>query len=619
MKIYPSSHKIKPVYNERIDSDLNVPLAYINTETTRYNISKTISIEYDKDSMMELLPNQEFDSLDVKIFNLFKEEVDVSKLLTREGNKYIYRPKKSITFSPQTFLYKTIIKKSLNYSTSKSYNINALCVDDPDSLDLTQRLSQVLINPSDRSLLPSNISINKNIQNISAVTTGSIKECDFVFIESPDGVHYDESETPIKINYDEFLNNNTNVFVSIEGTDTYEMLDQGVEREFTLKDSIILNNKKCNARIVFDLERIIDKPGIVVHNLFTTPHAPILIEERLGKGYVIYASSEILRNPNKYASLIYEVMSYVYFNSYDSSDYIREWITDDIPDYQVDGKRLKKKSNFSSTMSLYNCFKLKASEMQLYNVDIINDPNNTRYYTNNNDNVIVSTESNINFVGEQSGHLFFKKNKTTSTYNLKDPEKPLGWVSIYNQGEIIYVDNIYYLIEESLSDKVFAKEEGDNLKVTIAPFKKSLKNINHQSPMNITINFFKTENDNIIKIRSNNYFFYVKNHKIEYCDEYDWNEELGELMFNIKIEQVNDYTTVFDMRQLGGGLPEDLTDNYDLLDIGHINGRPYRKTGTVIITLPTIYQEYEKEILDAVKKYMSAEEYPIIIFENKEE
>ena len=616
MKIYPSNHKIKPIYNERIDSDLNIPLAYINTETTKYKISKSVSIEYNKESMEELIPGRTFDDLNMKIFNKFKEEVDINDLLIRDGNKYVYRPKKSTSFVPQTFLYQATIKRSLEYSSSKSYNINALCVDDPDSLDLSQRLASVLINPSDRNLLPSNISINKNIQHISAMTSGEFKDCDFLFIESPNGIYYDDTENPTKIDFESILKTHTNIWLSVDALDKYEIVDYGVDGHFELADSIVLNNKKVSTRRNFDFDRIIEVPNEYVHNLFTTSQAPILIEERVGQGYIIYSTNEIMKNPSKYASLIYEVMAYVYFNSYQSTDKIKEWITDELPDYQIENNKLKKKLNFSSSTNLYNYFKLKSSELNLYNVVITDDPGSARYYKEND---ITNSSSNIVFDGEKNGYLMFKKDQSKTKFTLKDPEKPFGWKSIYTGSEIIYIDNIYYLIEESLADKIFTEEIEDNLKVTIAPFKKSLKNINQTMPLNINISFFKSEDNNIIRIRSSNYYFYVKNNKIDFCDEYDWKEDLGELMFNIKIEQTNDSTTIFDMRQLGGGLPEDMPDDYDLLDIGHVNGRPYRKAGTVIITMPTIYEKYEEDILDAVKKYISADELPIIIFKDKEE
>jgi hypothetical protein len=259
--------------------------------------------------------------------------------------------------------------------------------------------------------------------------------------------------------------------------------------------------------------------------------------------------------------------------------------------------------------------------MSLYNVEIYDDPNATRYYedtSNKKDTSTIISSSNINFSGYTGGHLVFSKNQAKTTHSLKDPEKPYGWTSIYNGSEIIYVESIYYLIEETLLDKVFIEERGDNLLVKISPFKNSLKNINNLYVTNINIPLFKSEDGELVKIRSSNYFVYMENNEIKFCDEYEW-DNTKDLMFTININQDSSKTSIYDMRQLGGGLPEDEADNFNLLDIGHINGRPYRKASTIIISMPTKYKDLEDEILNAVNKYISAEELPIIIFEDKEE
>ena len=73
-----------------------------------------------------------------------------------------------------------------------------------------------------------------------------------------------------------------------------------------------------------------------------------------------------------------------------------------------------------------------------------------------------------------------------------------------------------------------------------------------------------------------------------------------------------------DMRQRGGGLPESEPDNYDCFDIGNIIGRPYRKGGSLIITLPKNLKPYESIVMNTVKQYMLAEDYPIIIYKEDE-
>ena len=158
MKIYPSTHQIKSVTDSHVDLDLNIPLAYIELDYSKYKIDKKIKDIANKDIKEEVIYNQCFDSADIKLFNKFNEEVNIDNLLTRVGNKYYYRPKDAISYKPQTFNYEAVIKKSLDYKIANEYSINIACVDDPDSLDLSDRLSIGFSNPSDRNLIPPNFS-----------------------------------------------------------------------------------------------------------------------------------------------------------------------------------------------------------------------------------------------------------------------------------------------------------------------------------------------------------------------------------------------------------------------------------------------------------------------------
>lgn len=611
MKIYPSPHKININTAKAIDTDMELPIAFVNIETKNYDVNYNVSNEYSKDTIVELIPGQSFSSPDIKVFNKYHEEVDISNDLIREADKYVYRPQNAITFTPQTFLYKATIKKRLTYSSSKMYDINASCIDDPDSLNLSQRLASILLNPSNRKLLPTNISINKNKENLTVLTTGTLEECEMLFIESPDGINYDDSINSTKIDLDNFLDNNVNVWIAVEDLLKAPVRSKGVYLNTEIVSPIVMNNKKIEYKEYFYYNELLVTPGIIYHNIFTSPQMPVIIEEHIGRGFVIYSGQEVLKNPDKYKSLIYEVMIYCHLNSYASTQNKKEWITDIIPDYQVSTNKLIKKTTFNSSVNMYNFFKLKANEMTLVNVDISEDPNGYR-------NSTAGGIDNIKFIGMNSGYLVFEKDNSITRYSQIDPIKPIGWQSIYNNNEIIYVDNIYYLIEETLQDKIYLKTDEDDIIVKISPFKKSLKSINNIYLTDLVIPYFKTE-DNEIKIRSSNYYVYMNNKKIEYCDDLDWKESLGDLMFVITISQNTDLTTVYDMRKLGGGLPEDMEDNYDLLDIGHINGRPYRPNSTIVFTLPKRLEEHEELIRKAIQKYISAEEYPVIFFEDKED
>ena len=111
----------------------------------------------------------------------------------------------------------------------------------------------------------------------------------------------------------------------------------------------------------------------------------------------------------------------------------------------------------------------------------------------------------------------------------------------------------------------------------------------------------------------------LKSKTLDFCYESEYQESEDKVYIAIvTIEEVKSDQYLTDMRLKGGGLPEDMPDNFNLLDIGHIYGRPYRQANTLAITLPKKYEPYKKEILDIVEKYKVAEDYTILFFEDED-
>ena len=100
-----------------------------------------------------------------------------------------------------------------------------------------------------------------------------------------------------------------------------------------------------------------------------------------------------------------------------------------------------------------------------------------------------------------------------------------------------------------------------------------------------------------------------------YKEDFEPTESYIELA-TINVAEINSDQYLTDMRLKGGGLPEDMPDNFNLLDIGHIYGRPYRQANTLVITLPKKYEPYKNEILAVIDKYKVAEDYPILFFKD---
>jgi len=70
-----------------------------------------------------------------------------------------------------------------------------------------------------------------------------------------------------------------------------------------------------------------------------------------------------------------------------------------------------------------------------------------------------------------------------------------------------------------------------------------------------------------------------------------------------------------DTRIMGGGLPDGQPDDYDMLDIGHVNGRPYRLGSAFIIRVPKKISNYESRIRTELDKHISAGDEYVLVFE----
>ena len=628
MKIYPSTHKIKSVTDSHVDLDLNIPLAYIELDYSKYKIDKKIKNIANKEIKQEVLYNQCFDSADVKLFNKFNEEVNIDNLLTRVGDKYYYRPKESIIYKPQTFNYEAVIKKSLDYKIANEYHINIACVDDPDSLDLSDRLSIGFSNPSDRSLVPPNIVINNNRMDSQAFTDMSIDECDFLFIESYEGIYYDDvMDDKTEIDKNMFLNNNTSIWITAEYNRRYPHNNTDTVEQYVFKKPLLNKSLTVKSQHYFDFDSIPYNPAVKYHNLFLGNRIPIVLIEHIGKGFEIVSHENILKDIKNNLQLIYETIMYCFLNGYKKTPIMNQWISNEVPDYQIEYGKLVKKKYLTSDINLYSYFGLQSSEMDLYSVNIYGD-----YDNQNNPSAITSDKdfnysdneydytTEINFIGMTNGKLMFSKNASiASPYNI-EPEKPMGWVSVFNGDYIIYLKEIHYTIETDLNDKIFTSVNEDDLEVKVLAFKSSSLGLNTQKPFSAVIPFIKTEVNKIERIREADYLFYInkENQDMNFVFSEDFKDELGIPLFEIRVYQTSDAVNVTDMRQLGGGLKEDRADNYNLLDIGHINGRPYRKTGTIVFTLPKELEQYDSLIEKAINKYIGASEVPIIFYEDKE-
>lgn len=640
IKIYPSNHSIEIINESRIDTELKIPLSYINIDTTQYDLTKSIEPDFtkfdaNKDSLMiPILPNQEIEDNTRLVFNKFGEVASIEPFLKEQQEKKYFIPIHD--FVPYKFSYIVTAKKRMVYNTNNNYNINVACYDDSDSLDLSMRLSQIFSTPGERGLITNNIEFNGNKANANTLIELSFDEADFVFLDTYDGQYLDAEKTEeVKIN--NYLDNCVNVWIGCDHHYLYKHKNDdvgfatftkaGAFKEFEIKRPLISSEKYVMSDMYFNLSRAeyFNQTGKNIYNIFTSELSPVLIIEHIGKGFEIISHSDVLKDPKKHKTLIYEVMMYVYLMSYKKSVRVDEWISYNVPDYEVVNGKLYTKTSFTSSRSLDEVIGMSYSDYNIYQIDIYD--NNKELPVSNSD---LPSATRIDLVDVVNNKLIFNMAKFDNP-EYTEVDKPVGWSSVYYNGKIYYLDQIYYYIESDITNKLFVIDNidtFDSLEVKLYPFKSSKHNINLLTDLTVTIpNITTTTEDTetlqpIKRVANEIYVLYidVTAMQLHYEVKSEYKEQSNYIKIaELEISQAEDSTFLTDMRQLGGGLKLETKEDYNLLDMGHINGRPYRKSNTLIITMPKKYEQYKDKIMDALEKYKVGEDYPILFFEDEQE
>ena len=642
MKIYPSKHRIKKVEDANIDKDVSIALAYLDEENVTYKISSKTSSNFLKSEKIELVPGMKLEHEDVLIFDEFGNPVSSDTLINREGDSYYYYPNNITEIVPLKFSYNIIIQKDMNIKliSNNKYYLNLTFLDDKTDLNFANRLSKILVAP-DSKIIPSNIVINNNTQNLDETFLDVNELTDFVFVESNDGLYYnyipndtylEEGMDKVALSVDSLLNQNKNVWIVSDDHYKYPVTrSSGIEVDLKNKlfdqDSFMIKDYYNVSEAKYKDTRF--------HNIFKTDVCPILIEEHLNRGFTIYSSSEIFQKDNiiKYRKLIYEVLLYVYSKSYKTSEIMNECITYDVPDYEYNVNRLDKKSNYITKKTLNEMLKMSTNDYKIKLVNIF-DNNDTLPLP---DEDLVDTVSNIVYrlstdkLNEKSKLIFELNKNDQSTVYIETPKKT-GWKSVLYNEKVYYMPQIHYLIETKIPDienevqndieqKLFLIKKDLDLVIRLYPIKSSKNSLNIQKDLRLTIPYIKTIVNGDERIRDDSYVLYIdrNSNTLNYELEEDYEPASNKVYLSlITISKIKSDKYITDMRRKGGGLPEDMPDNFNLLDIGHIYGRPYRQANTLVITLPKKYEPYKNEILEVINKYKVAEDYPILFFEDDE-
>lgn len=618
MKIYPSKHSI--IQTSDVDLTKDIPLAYIDTESKEYNCVVRSKLEYDE--INPILPYQAFDSYDISLFKPKKKgvidyssdfvKIDHSDIVQRVGDVYQYIPMSTTTFVPQEFDYSVIVKKNITYKTQENYNFKVGCLDDTtkatDQL-LSKKLLKVFGDAPTRGICPINTWVNNKDISANSLTNSKMDENDFIFIQSKDGFtnkEYDYDtysivDKPIKFE-ENFLSHHTNVWVCVDNfpitLDNKEarLKDSKLYSSVTISNSTFLNTNASDTTFTIETEA---NETVKVHYLFSGAYSAAIVKEYVNKGFVIYTSKTFFDEIETNAKILYEIMMYVYSNTYLESETVTQWITDTPPDYVIINNKLNTIEKFISSKQIHRFFDLSQSETMFSKINI--------------------SANNIVMRGIVNDYITFEKLYTGDYAKYADPPKPSSdMISVYTpQRQIMYFDEFVYSIQDNIEDCIDWTRDEDVIIFKVRSFKHTYGNVNISSEAinNIEIPLVTTIDYQQVPVENTSFYIYSRENILDYCEVSKYEDTMGTILAQVDIVRTDGDISVYDMRRRGGGLPESMGDNQELLDIGYIKGLAYRKSGAVIVTLPKRLEGYKELIENVVRKHMVAEKFPVILFE----
>lgn len=580
MKIHLPKHKIEAVSQMDVK---DIPIGYIDTTDATYNVGFSLDENFAKDEQKEISAYDVFKDNEIFLFNENKELLRDLRF-KRQGNSYIYEPNNSKEFQPLYFSCSALIKRRMTYSSGNHYNLRVGVAEAGEDFALSSVLISAFGDANKRGICPANVTVNGGSKIIQSLLSNSDSDADFIFVTSNNG------EDLRGLDIDAVMDKHLNLWVSADNLDTLvdiegdaSPLEEGQLCTFYKKTK----RKKISPR-VFDQTNELKRYPKTAYE-YSYPYEDVLILHKPDKGYIVITPREFLENTADNSKIIYDVLMYIFLNAYRTSRVEESWIVDKPVDCMA----------YSSIQLNTYHKRLNLTEM-LASADYdLNDEYNILQINSSRDDVLfVKLAANKD--------LFFRKTSDAPA----DPIKEEGYVSfLTTKGTVLM-----YKPEKIYSVRSRAILEGRNLgreiAISLQPLYDSEKHI--YLPKAVTMKLGGNTDD---------YYICVTPCIIDgqstaqavHKNEYKFSKH-GYIVARVEIETV-EQPKIIDIRVAGGGLPLGEKDVYSLIDIGNINGRPYRVGSTLVIRLPKRLEGYRDIIEQAVKSHIAAGEYPVVLFE----
>ena len=591
MKIYPNKHN--PVFCGQISS-LELPLGYIQNDDENRIISVEIESAFQKPAEeTPLRPYRTLPSNDVLLFDATGKPIwNTEQYVQQKDGVWTVLPQNVKEFYPKEFTYDILIERDDVYTKSAKYDISICFNWEPEGTDNIKRaLASLIQNQGKAQRYPSNIVLNGgDITLMMLANLMRLKDtCDLYFCPG------DTAFADI----DAMLDNHTNLWLydnsfnglietSNEAEDGYYFLTDNTI--FSSGSGYLLPRADDNKYVFFDRTKtwssIADNEEYELIDLFTIG-SPLKIYKKQNGGFVVLSHPSFLENLNSvdddsaHLRLFFEVLLYIYLHGYYQTNTRTSWITDETIDFYLNPNqpyylshpkislpRILTEEGYN-TQHTYHIVEVSAVPKEVADIPIFK----------------------IEYVGtNRFQELLFKKTALTS---VKDPAKGNN-ILVYTMNHSLLICNLKdvstKLIETGITVRLI-----DERHIGISATKSSAYKI-------------YTETEQILEINNLGTF------RITYDDGIFSVNKPGILIAHGTV-QINTDIIYRDIRRLGGGEASE-TPNYEMIDTGHLYGRPYRYGCPIIIKLPARYEPMASEIRSEVEKHIASGDYPIILYED---
>lgn len=586
-----SRHDLVKVGNLEYVGLKEIPLAFINAEEVDWNYTVTVKDEFLKSKRDFVRPYDTFNDTDQYFFD--QDNNMIHTTLKRVGETYYYEPSSQTEYTPLSFQVNMDLQRQLEYRNNDKYDIKVSVIDDSTDLTFAKNLITIFGDKFINGDCPPNIRINGGSLTEMSLINQDYRTADFVFLQSDDGLHYGDLQGPDnEIDFEYILNNHTNIWLSVKEYDNKLITKSadGVLSWLHMTNPIlytITDYSLARSHMEIwdqDAEWLDTELGSVYLRNYL--NEAILIQHKVGKGFLIITPDWFLNDLNETYKMVYEAMMYCYLRGYYSSTEATLWITDEPVDYlSYHTDKYNRKHNIVKINDLIGAEDWAASRIINVNVN----------------------SSDVSFLGiNDRDELLFAKIAGTA-----DPPKKTNEQSFYTTKHTIinYTQDDIYTVEMPLTVNI-SITDNTTAYVIVQPMISS-----SQCIYTTEIQTFKIDDlsqDYVLYVNSGssdieNTFFLLKRSEKQ--------EENTRQVATIKFEAKNKIK-ICDTRISGGGLPIDQPDDYDMLDIGHINGRPYRVGSSLIIKLPKKLKQFENRIRLELDKHIAAGDEYVLCFDS---